>query len=140
MAARGLGAAYQGMNWASPRKRLAIYLRDGLACAYCAATVEEGARLTLDHLTPHRRGVDNRARNLITACVRCNSSRGSRPWRTFAAHVAAYLNRGVTAEAIIAHIRARIAVEPDLAAARALIERRGGFTAALRSAARAEIS
>ncbi|KKK72946.1 hypothetical protein LCGC14_2898780, partial [marine sediment metagenome] len=35
----------QGMNWIRPEKRLAIYLRDGLACCYCGATVEDGTKL-----------------------------------------------------------------------------------------------
>ena len=52
MAARGLGSKYQGMNWLRPEKRLAIYIRDGLACAYCGEGIEDGATLTLDHLIP----------------------------------------------------------------------------------------
>ena len=30
-----------GMNWLPKARRLAIYLRDGLACAYCGASVED---------------------------------------------------------------------------------------------------
>lgn len=26
---------WQGMNWCRPATRLAIYLRDGMACTYC---------------------------------------------------------------------------------------------------------
>jgi 5-methylcytosine-specific restriction endonuclease McrA len=44
---------WQGMNWIRQEKRLAIYLRDGLACGYCGDSVENGAKLSLDHLKPH---------------------------------------------------------------------------------------
>lgn len=36
----------QGMNWIRKDKRLAIYMRDGMACVYCG--------LTLDHLKKFR--------------------------------------------------------------------------------------
>ena len=124
----------QGMHWIRPTKRLAIYLRDGLACGYCGATVEDGARLTLDHLTPHSRGGSNEARNLVTCCHRCNSSRGARPWKRFAASVASYLNHGVTEEAIVAHVQTTRARGLDVKAAHELMARRGGFVAACRRA------
>ena len=60
----------QGMNWIRKEKRLAIYLRDGLACCFCGEGVEDGAKLTLDHLTPHSHGGTNGAENLATACHR----------------------------------------------------------------------
>lgn len=77
-------AAWQGMNWCRPSTRLAIYLRDGLACVWCGAGVEEGARLTLDHLKPHSKGGSNAPSNLLTACKRCNDSRGARSAAKFA--------------------------------------------------------
>ena len=77
----------QGMNWITKHKRLAIYMRDGLACCYCAEGIEEGAKLTLDHVVPHSKGGSNDARNLVTACHRCNSNRGDRSITTFAAAV-----------------------------------------------------
>jgi hypothetical protein len=123
----------QGMNWLRKEKRLAIYLRDGLACCYCGEAVEDGAKLTLDHLTPHSAGGTNDATNLVTACHRCNSSRGNRPVETFAAAVATYLNHDVRAEAILAHIEQTRTRSLDVAAAKALIARRGGFVQALRS-------
>lgn len=122
----------QGMNWIRPDKRLAIYLRDGLACAWCGASVEDGTRLTLDHLTPHADGGTNQSSNLVTACHRCNSSRGRRTPRAFVSAVAAYLNHGVKAADILAHVRTTSRRPLDLAAARALIAKRGGFTAALK--------
>lgn len=115
----------QGMNWIRQEKRLAIYLRDGLACAYCGTHVEGGARLTLDHVVPYCKGGSNQAGNLVTACLSCNSSRGDRPVRKFAAHVAAYLGHGVTAKEIVRHIdRTRARVLP-MDQARELIARRG---------------
>lgn len=124
----------QGMNWITPKKRLAIYLRDGLACAYCGVAVEEGAKLTLDHLTPHSAGGTNDAANLVTCCHRCNSARGNRSWKTFAGKVAGYLNHGVQTADITGHIRRTTRRTLDVSAAEAIIERRGGFSAALQYA------
>jgi len=121
----------QGMNWIRKEKRLALYLRDGLACCYCGEGVEDGAKLTLDHLTPYTNGGTNEATNLVTACHRCNSARGARSVEVFAAQVAGYLNHGVTAEAILAHIATTRERAFDLAAAKELIARRGSFSAVL---------
>lgn len=60
-------------------------------------------------------------------CSRCNSSRGDRDLEVFAVAVAGYLNHGVTAEAIIAHVKD--CAGRDLKAAKAeakmMIARRG---------------
>jgi len=110
---RGRGNRYHGMHWIRPEKRQAIYQRDGFACLYCEESKEDGATLSLDHLRPVAKGGSNAAMNLVTACVRCNSSRGSRPWRKFAVAVAAYINKGTTTEAIIDRIvRHRLRVLP----------------------------
>ena len=82
----------QGMNWIRKEKRLAIYLRDGLACPYCGDTVENGAKLSLDHLTPYSQGGSNSETNLITCCCRCNSARQDRPVHDFVEKVAGYIN------------------------------------------------
>ena len=121
----------QGMNWIRQEKRLAIYLRDGLACCYCGSTIEDGTRLTLDHIKPYSMGGSNEPTNLVTCCHRCNSSRGNRSWTKFAGAVAEYLNHGIKPEEIIGHIRNTRRRALDLAAAKELMERRGGFTAAL---------
>ena len=122
----------QGMHWIRPEKRLAIYLRDGLACAWCGATIEDGTTLTLDHLRPHSQGGSNDSANLVTACHRCNSSRGARSVRTFAGAVAGYLDHGIAPAVILAHVRTTARRSLDVPAARALISRRGGFVAACR--------
>jgi hypothetical protein len=126
---------WQGMNWIRQEKRLAIYLRDGLACGWCGAKVEDGARFTLDHLKPHHHGGSNHETNLITACERCNSSRGTRSLKRFAAAVAVYLNHGIEAAAILASIRAKIARPLNLTEAKQIIARRGSAFAALASRA-----
>ncbi len=122
----------QGMNWITPKKRLAIYLRDGLACCYCGDSVEQGAKLTLDHLVCHCNGGTNAETNLVTCCHKCNSSRGSRPWRAFAGKVAAYLNHGATQQLIVNHILRCVRRKLDTKAAADLIASRGGFTQALK--------
>ncbi len=123
----------QGMNWIRPAKRLAIYLRDGLACCYCGCSVEEGAKLTLDHITPLSRRGSNKETNLVTSCNKCNSSRGNRKIDVFCAAVAGYVNHGVKAEQILAFIQTTTKRKLDVPAAKALIANRGGFTQALQS-------
>jgi HNH endonuclease len=122
----------QGMNWIRQEKRLAIYLRDGLACAYCGEGIEQGAQLTLDHVIPHSHGGSNDAVNIVTACHKCNSARGARGIEAFAATVAAYLNHGIVAADILAHIQTTIQRPLDVKAAKALIAARGSWTAAIR--------
>ena len=118
---------WQGMNWIRQDKRLAIYLRDGCACAWCGATVEGGAKLTLDHIVVHSKSANNNESNLVTACSRCNTSRGTRSAPKFAAAVATYLNGGVKADAILKHVRncAARSLKQYRKEAKALIERRG---------------
>jgi hypothetical protein len=122
----------QGQKWIRNERRVALYLRDGLACAYCSAAVEDGIVLTLDHLVAHSLGRDNSNQNLVTACRRCNASRGNRDWRKFATTVAAYLNHGITAHDIISHIETTVQRPVDVKQAKEIIAARGGFTQALR--------
>lgn len=100
-------ASWNGMNWIRQDKRLAIYLRDGMACIWCGVGVEdEGTTLTLDHLVPARgkASADNRSRNLVTACTRCNSARGKRGIAEFAEAVSEYLDHNPEPAAIVAKI------------------------------------
>lgn len=119
----------QGMNFVSPKKRIALYLRDGLSCCYCQQTLEDGAKLTLDHLAPHSQTAkpNNHESNLVTCCHKCNSSRGNRCWKEFAAKVADYLNHGITAAQIIAHIETTVQRPLDTQYVAALMARRGNF-------------
>ena len=75
-----------GSKWIRPEKRLAVYIRDGFACAYCGRDLKDAppADVTLDHLDARINGGSNDAENLITACRRCNSQRGAREWREYA--------------------------------------------------------
>ena len=98
-------ASWHGTHWCRPTTRLAIYLRDGMACAYCGATVEDGTLLTLDHLMPDSRGGSNAPTNLVTACRRCNCARGNRTVRSFCRATAEYLNHDAKAETIERHVR-----------------------------------
>lgn len=123
----------QGMNFVRPEKRIALYLRDGLACCYCGSGIEDGVKLTLDHLTPHSLGGSHHENNLVTACHKCNSARGNRPVEVFAAATAAYLNHGITAEMILRHIDTTRNRPLDVPAAKAILANRGGFTQAMES-------
>jgi hypothetical protein len=67
------------MDWIRLSKRMAIYLRDGFDCIWCRGVfpiLEDGYGLTLDHVY-----VDgcNEHYNLVTCCLRCNSSRRRTP-------------------------------------------------------------
>jgi 5-methylcytosine-specific restriction endonuclease McrA len=122
----------QGMNWIRPVKRLAIYGRDGFACVWCGVTIEDGTRLTLDHCVPYSNGGSNHETNLVTSCLRCNSSRGTRSLAAFARAVATYLNQGLRSAEILNHARRCRARKLDMDGAKALIERRGSLAAVLR--------
>ena len=119
------------MNWIRQSTRLAIYLRDGMACAYCGESVEGGAKLTLDHVKPHSHGGSNEPANLVTCCHRCNSSRGIRPVAQFAAAVAGYINHGATATEIVAHVSKIRRRRLPRAEAKRIIDRRGSVARAL---------
>jgi 5-methylcytosine-specific restriction endonuclease McrA len=96
---------WQGMNWLRQTTRLAIYLRDGLSCAYCGDSAENGAKLTIDHITPISKGGNNDTSNLVTCCHRCNCSRGNRSVTQFAKSVASYVNHNVKSSDIVRHIK-----------------------------------
>lgn len=71
---------HNGAKWLQRKKRLALYARDGFACAYCGTS----DKLSLDHLVPRvRKRGHNGQSNLITACVTCNQRKGNRPWKAF---------------------------------------------------------
>ena len=129
---------WQGMNWCRQSTRLAIYLRDGLACAYCGTTVEEGAQLSLDHLRPVSKSggkPNNKPTNLITCCSRCNSAKGNRTVYAFCQAVAEYLGDTASVAAIERHVRLcarRSMVKPRLQA-RTLITKRGSAAKALQA-------
>lgn len=127
---------WQGSKWIRKDKRLAIYLRDGMACAYCGNTMEDGAILSLDHLVCRSHGGSNHESNLITCCKKCNSSRGNlRTVEEFAEAVAAYIDHDATAEGILEYIRKQTSLKltPFRKEAKAIIARRSSYSAALHS-------
>jgi 5-methylcytosine-specific restriction endonuclease McrA len=58
-----------------PLTRRNILNRDSQTCQYCGHT---GDSLTLDHVMPRSRGGGDSWENIVTACVRCNTKKGSR--------------------------------------------------------------
>ena len=122
---------HRGSLWIRQERRLAIYLRDGLACCYCGSSLEDGALLTLDHVLPRSKNGTDDTSNLVTACEKCNSVRGNRSVEEWAHAVALYLNHGIQPETIIKHVRDCQARTIDKHAAFALIEKRGSYTKAL---------
>lgn len=58
--------------------RLKVFERDGYLCKYCGKQLTRFTA-TLDHVQPVSKGGDNSIANLVTACLHCNSRRGSRP-------------------------------------------------------------
>ena len=120
-----------GLDKVAKTERLAIYLRDGMACCYCGTGIEDGNPLSLDHITPHSDGGQAVSGNLVTACRKCSSVRGNRSVHDFASDVAQYLD--VDASHIVSHIAA--CKSRDMGRYRReaaeLIKRRGSYAAAL---------
>ena len=76
--------AGKGGSWIRPSTRWAIYHRDGFACAYCGGR----SALSIDHLHCVERGGANKPRNLVTSCIRCNSSKQNMTTRAWYALLA----------------------------------------------------
>jgi len=55
--------------------RQAVLERDDYTCVYCG---RRGGQLTLDHVFPVSRGGTSEMTNLVTACVACNSAKGTK--------------------------------------------------------------
>ena len=58
--------------------RLKVFERDEYKCRYCGKQLTRFTA-TLDHIQPASEDGDNSYDNLVTACLHCNSQRGSRP-------------------------------------------------------------
>jgi 5-methylcytosine-specific restriction endonuclease McrA len=84
----------------SRKLRLAIYARDGERCVYCGCSAEQ-APLSLDHILPYHAGGGDEASNLVTACVPCNASKGTRPLDIFVCLLPISFRTG---EKLLAHI------------------------------------
>ena len=57
------------------RLRWLIFRRDGFRCRYCNRGIEDGAKLTVDHVVPKSRGGGYCWDNLITSCSDCNEGK-----------------------------------------------------------------
>lgn len=82
------GRQGRSSSWIRREKRVAIYIRDGFTCMYCGADLRDAPphRMGLDHLVPQSNPrCTNHERNLVTACVTCNSARQDKPVAKFAA-------------------------------------------------------
>lgn len=49
-------------------------------CAYCNGTPIDDNSLTLDHVKPRSLGGQDLTSNLVPACARCNSDKGTQNW------------------------------------------------------------
>lgn len=49
-------------------------------CSYCGRPPIDDKSLTIDHVKPRSRGGENRTKNCIPACKRCNQAKGSEDW------------------------------------------------------------
>jgi 5-methylcytosine-specific restriction endonuclease McrA len=115
--------AAQGGKWIRQDKRLAIYLRDGCSCVYCGHAQDEGATLTLDHVTAQSLGGTNKETNLVTACLSCNSSKGKLTVKEFVVYLQ---DKGIDAQELPKKIRrhTRRSIKTLRKQAKAIIARR----------------
>ncbi|MDY0096219.1 MAG: HNH endonuclease [Candidatus Vecturithrix sp.] len=67
------GRRLRSPDWAI--KRFQAFLFDDFTCQYCGAKTDD---LECDHIIPVVRGGGDEFANLITACARCNRSKGSK--------------------------------------------------------------
>lgn len=54
------------------KDRVRVFDRDNYTCQMCGATVEDGAKLHIDHIIPVSKGGTNELDNLQTLCFECN--------------------------------------------------------------------
>lgn len=108
---------WYGSHWIRREKRRAIYNRDSRVCVYCGSA----HNLTLDHVVPVEAGGTNEATNLVTACRRCNSRKGSTmDLRAFARMIAS--ETGTTTRTITNRVRRQLKQEIDVRAAKRELE------------------
>lgn len=75
----------KGSSWITPKRRKAIYIRDGWRCRYCARWLKNvPARMrTLDHKVPVCKGGTHASGNLVTCCKRCNDRKQHKMYDAF---------------------------------------------------------
>lgn len=57
--------------------RQSVFERDAYSCQYCGTEPGRG-NLTLDHVVPRSRGGKSNWHNVVVACMKCNTKKGSR--------------------------------------------------------------
>lgn len=75
-----------GYDWIYRPTRFAIYHRDAFRCLSCMKKFKwTGKRkgLSLDHVVPLSSGGKNSPDNLLTLCIKCNNSKGSKDLSTW---------------------------------------------------------
>lgn len=60
--------------------RWQVWYRDGFTCVYCG---DDSTYMTLDHVIPEAHGGAVTVNNLVTACHKCNSKKGSMDFDSF---------------------------------------------------------
>lgn len=74
-----------------------VYDRDGYKCRYCGAG--PGIPLTVDHLVLWEEGGPSTHANLLSACRKCNKTRGNKPYDEWLQHpFYQKVSRGLTEE------------------------------------------
>jgi hypothetical protein len=63
----------------TPSRKL-IFIRDNFTCQYCGRELSL-SQCTIDHVIPKSKGGDWSWENLVTACPRCNQSKGDQIWK-----------------------------------------------------------
>lgn len=63
----------------SAKTRMRILDRDNYTCQHCGATVADGVRLHIDHITPVAKGGTNDENNLQVLCSKCNLAKKDNP-------------------------------------------------------------
>ncbi len=58
-----------------PFTRHEVFRRDGYTCQYCG---KKNVDFTLDHVIPRKSGGEHTWTNVVTACIHCNRTKGSR--------------------------------------------------------------
>lgn len=66
----------QGVSWQ-------VYRRDNVKCRYCGA---DNVPLTVDHLVLWEVGGPSTVENLVSACRKCNKTRGNTPYEEWLQH------------------------------------------------------
>ena len=89
--------------------RKAIHAREGGRCFYCLRRLAPAVKC-LDHVVPRAQSGRNSYRNLVSACLGCNTQKGEKPAEDFLRLL--YRDRRLTA----AELSGRVRVLDDLAA------------------------